>query len=177
MFTDVLHSRVIDPAHFCHPRKIKKFSKSENKEIPDTRINKRGERTPAPDLDSKSFSLNNYIFSHVADVLPKKIDFTLKMLCMHHIIPNRHIHLSGGFYSWLSAPDRGGNRTTKLCLGTYLTILDSTLICFRVCCCCCCYVYIQVYLWHFSARWSWIVRCQARQWAHLGKWSLREMLS
>jgi hypothetical protein len=26
------------PAHFCHPRKIKKkFSKSENKEIPDTK--------------------------------------------------------------------------------------------------------------------------------------------
>ena len=25
------------PAHFCHPRKIKKLSKSENKEMPDTR--------------------------------------------------------------------------------------------------------------------------------------------
>ena len=37
-----------------------------------------------PHLDSKSFSLNNYIFSHVVAVLPRKSDFILKMLCMHH---------------------------------------------------------------------------------------------
>ena len=49
------------------------------------------------------------------------------MLCMHQIIPNRYIHPSGGFYSWLFAPDRGGNRTTKLCLGTYLIPFDLTI--------------------------------------------------
>ena len=52
-------------------------------------------------------------------LLPRKTYFTLKMLCMHHIIPNRYIYPSDGFYSWLFAPDRGGNRTTKLCLVTY----------------------------------------------------------
>ena len=46
---------------------------------------------------------------------------------MHHIIPNRYIHPSGGFYSWLFAPDHGDNRTTKLCLGTYLTPLVMTV--------------------------------------------------
>ena len=80
---------------------------------------------PPCHLDSKSFSLDSYIFSHVAAGLPRKKDFTLKMIRMHHIIPNQYIHPSGGFYSWLFAPDRGlrGNRTTKLCLGTYLTPL------------------------------------------------------
>ena len=51
------------------------------------------------------------------------------MLCMHHISPNRHVHPSGGSYSWLFAPDRGGNRPTKLCLERYLsysTCYDST---------------------------------------------------
>ena len=62
-----------------------------------------------------------HIFSHIGAVLPRKTDFTLKMLCMHHIIPNRYIHPSGGFYSWVFAPDRGGNWTTKFCRCTYLT--------------------------------------------------------
>ena len=43
------------------------------------------------------------------------------MLRMHHMIPIRYVYPSGGFYGWLFAPDREGNRTTKLCLGTYLT--------------------------------------------------------
>ena len=40
---------------------------------------------------------------------------------MHHMIPIRYVYPSGGFYGWRFAPDRGGNRSTKLCLGTYLT--------------------------------------------------------
>ena len=67
----------------------------------------------------KAFILDRNTFSHVAAVLPRKTDFALEMLCMHHIIPNRHAHPSGGFYSWLFAPDHGGSRTTKLCLGAY----------------------------------------------------------
>ena len=43
------------------------------------------------------------------------------MLCMHHVIPIRYVYPSGGFYSWLLAPDHRGNRTTKLCFDTYLT--------------------------------------------------------
>ena len=82
---------------------------------------------PPPHLDSKSFSLSSYIFSHFAAVLPRKTDFTLKMRCIHHMIPNRYINPSSGFYSWLFAPDHGGNRTTKLCLGTYLTPLVMTV--------------------------------------------------
>ena len=72
-------------------------------------------------------ALDHNIFPHVDVVLPRKTDFTLKMLCMHHIIPNQYIHPSGGSYSWLFAPDHGGNRTTKLCLGTYLTPLVMTV--------------------------------------------------
>ena len=51
------------------------------------------------------------------------------MLCMamHYIISNQYIHPSGGFYNWLFAPDLGGNRTTKLRLGTYLTPLVMTV--------------------------------------------------
>ena len=75
----------------------------------------------------KASILDRNIFSHVDVVLPRKSDFTLKMPCMHHIIPNRYIHPSGGFYSWLFGPDHGGNRTTKLCLGTYLTPLVMTV--------------------------------------------------
>ena len=71
--------------------------------------------------------LDRNIFLHVAAVLPRKTDFTLKMLCIHHMIPDRYIHPSGGFHSWLFAPDHGGNRTTKLCLGTYLTPLVMTV--------------------------------------------------
>ena len=41
------------------------------------------------------------------------------MLCMHHIILNRYTRPSGGFYSWLFAPDHGGNRTTKIYLSSY----------------------------------------------------------
>ena len=80
-----------------------------------------------PHLDSKSFSLSSYIFSHIVAVLPRRTDFTLKMLCMHHIIPSRYVHPSGDFYSWSFAPDRRGNPTTKLCLGTYLTPLVMTV--------------------------------------------------
>ena len=43
------------------------------------------------------------------------------------MIPNRYVNPSSGFYSWLFAPDHGGNRTTKLCLGTYLTPLVMTV--------------------------------------------------
>ena len=32
-----------------------------------------------------------------------------------------YVYPSGGFYGWLLALDHRGNRTTKLCLGTYLT--------------------------------------------------------
>ena len=39
-------------------------------------------------------ALDPNIFSHVVVVLPRKRDFTLKMLCMHHIIPNRYNYLS-----------------------------------------------------------------------------------
>ena len=51
---------------------------------------------------------------------------TKKMLCMHHIIPNRYISILV-VVSTLVAPDRGGNRTTKHCLGTYLTPLVMTV--------------------------------------------------
>ena len=51
----------------------------------------------------------------------------MKMLCIHHLIPNRYINPSGAFYSWLFDPDHGGNRTTKLCLDTYLTPLVMTM--------------------------------------------------
>ena len=47
---------------------------------------------------------------------------------MHHMIPNSCIYPSGDFYSWPFAPDHRGNRTTKLCLGRYLsysTLYDS----------------------------------------------------
>ena len=43
------------------------------------------------------------------------------------MIPNRYVNPSSGFYSWLFAPEHGGNRTTKLCLGTYLTPLVMTV--------------------------------------------------
>ena len=80
-----------------------------------------------PHLDSKSFTLGSYICPHVVVVLPKKSDFTMKMLCMHHIIPSQYIHSSGGFYSRLISPDHGGNRTTRFCLGTFLTPLVMTV--------------------------------------------------
>ena len=35
-----------------------------------------------PHLDSKSISLNSHMSSHVVDVLPRKTDFTLEMVCM-----------------------------------------------------------------------------------------------
>ena len=60
-------------------------------------------------------------------MLPRKCDFTLKMLCMHHMIPNRYNYASGDFYSWLFDRDHAGNRTTKLCLVTYLIPLYTTL--------------------------------------------------
>ena len=48
----------------------------------------------------------------------------MKMLCVHHIIQYQYIDASGGFYSWLFVPERGGNRSTKPYLGTYLTSLS-----------------------------------------------------
>ena len=75
--------------------------------------------------------LDRDIFSHVIVVLPRKSDFTLKMLCMHHghIFPNRYTHPSGDLHSWLLmfVPDHGDSRTTKLCLDTYLTPLFMTI--------------------------------------------------
>ena len=61
-------------------------------------------------------------------MLPRKLDFTLEMLCMRHMIPNQHTYiLVVVFYSRLFDPDRGGNRATKLDLGTYLTPLFMTV--------------------------------------------------
>ena len=62
-------------------------------------------------------------------MLPRKFDFTLKMPYMHHMIPNRYDYLSGNFYSWLFDRDRGGNRTTKFCLATYLIPLHMVWQC------------------------------------------------
>ena len=36
----------------------------------------------------------------------------------------KYIDASGGFYSWLFVPERGGNRSTKPYLSTYLTSLS-----------------------------------------------------
>ena len=59
--------------------------------------------------------------------IPRKSDFTLKILCMHHMIPNPSNYPSGNFHSWLFDWDHGGNRTTKLCLATYLIPLYMTV--------------------------------------------------
>ena len=59
-----------------------------------------------PRLGFKSASLNNYIFAHVAAVLPRKTDFTLKMLCMYHIIPNQHIHVSPFIFVYIQLMSR-----------------------------------------------------------------------
>jgi len=48
---------------------------------------------------------------------------------MHHTIPGRHDYPSGDFYSWLFDRDRGGNRTTKFCLATYLIPLHMVWQC------------------------------------------------
>ena len=47
----------------------------------------------------------------------------LKMLFRHHTIQYQSIYASGGFYSGPFALEHGDNRSTKLCLGTYLPIL------------------------------------------------------
>ena len=64
-------------------------------------------------------------------MLPRESDSTLsvKMPCMHHTIPGRHDYPSGDFYSWLFDRDRGGNRTTKFCLATYLIPLHMVWQC------------------------------------------------
>ena len=38
--------------------------------------------------------LDRNTFSHLAVVLPRKTDFTLEMLCIHHIIPNRFFEVN-----------------------------------------------------------------------------------
>ena len=80
-----------------------------------------------PQLIHWTAVLRHNIFSHFVVALPRKSDFTLEMLCMHHIIPNRYIHPGSGFCSWLFDPDHGGNRTTKLCLDAYLIPLSLTV--------------------------------------------------
>jgi hypothetical protein len=47
-----------------------------------------------------------YITTLPQPYYPEK-QISLKMLCMHHIIPKRYIHPSGSFYSRLFSPDRG----------------------------------------------------------------------
>ena len=54
-------------------------------------------------------------------MLPRKSDFTLKMLWMHHIFPNRYIHPSGGLYSWLFLLNRSRRQPNHQTLPRYLS--------------------------------------------------------
>ena len=57
-----------------------------------------------PPCSSAQLNAACNIFLHLAAVLPRKCDFTMKMLYMHHMIPIRYVYASGGFYSSPFAP-------------------------------------------------------------------------